>query len=159
MSVCGGCSNLLCAVVCCAVFADGGVAAQSLIRVGLGPPPPQRARLAAVSSALAACPVCRASGIPSPCSLPVRKENHDRTADVCHVPADRWVCSESAHAHTRVETVLDITAPPLILHSTSHSHVNLRPWKKSQHLRSFGPRPRLFTHPCEKSSLPARSRL
>ena len=44
--------------------------------------------------------MCRASGIPSPCSLPVRKENHDRTADVCHVLADRWVCSESAPAHT-----------------------------------------------------------
>ena len=95
-------------------------------------------------------PEGRAIGIPSTRSPPLRAKKKKQGPHSSRVSSD---CMPDS----RVETVSEITAPPLPLHLVSHSLVNPRSCKKSQHPRSFGPRPRSFTFR-ERSSLPAHSR-
>ena len=77
---------------------------------------------------LAASSFARSGLLPSTRSLPVRTRNYDRTADVCHVSADRWVCFKRAPAHTHVNS-----SQPESLDS-SRPHDRRCPREKSLHL-------------------------
>ena len=127
---CPVCSRLLCC------FCGWGVVAQSLIRLGLGPPlpkgcDPQRSHPHSPPALCVAHQGSRALAL-SLCAKKRRLRSHSRRVSRVCVLIGGCARKAPTRTPTRVETVPEITAPPLVLHSTSHSHLNPKPCQKSQ---------------------------